>query len=123
MMQKNRGISFHYLLNTYLLSLNYFFSISSEPWRTRTRSASKSENSPAKDIQTHKPSDDIRRSMRKLFDDTNDAEITLKSPIKISSNEVDEIAFKSPTKLRPRLTTTPRKKNIVDDTINDITTQ
>ena len=100
--------------------MNYFFSISSEPWRTRTRSASKSENSPAKDIQTHKPSGDIRRSMRKLFDDTNDAEITLKSPVKISPNEVDDDdTFKSPTKLRTRLTTTPRKKNI--DTINDTT--
>ena len=100
--------------------MNYFFSISSEPWRTRTRSASKSENSPAKDIQTHKPSGDIRRSMRKLFDDTNDAEITLKSPVKISPNEVDDDdTFKSPTKLRTRLTTTPRKKNI--DTLNDTT--
>ena len=79
--------------------------------RPRTRSASKSENSPAKEFQPHKPSSDIRRSMRKLFDDTTDAEITLKSPVKIPPEDVDD-TFKTPTKLRPRLTTPRKQKSI-----------
>ena len=49
----------------------------------RTRSASRSDQTPSKDENvevTDEPN--VRRSMRKLFEDANDAEITLKSPLK-----------------------------------------